>query len=252
MYLVIISFLFMSKITKKILYDGQTVAFHNKNIRTEICEELDISKPMLCKYNKKGFFVFDDRGIIDKEQTIRNIKKSNSLTLVSERRHFEKAQKRKLERELREQKNETFVVNNLSFDNTLGLRTLRENKEKFDNMSEQDDLLKKYEKGELSVADLLKSFDLDVIRKIEIVEKSRKQKIDNDEKEGKLISRQVVEAQLETLGNFLNSRIFEIPNRLCGELAGMRDQVEIKIFLKEELTQIFRDFERDLIKIYDK
>lgn len=124
------------------------------------------------------------------------------------------------------------------------------NDEEIEDEVDEDEFFKKYENGELKTSDLIKLDDY-LLKKLELLEKTRKQKIDNDEKEGVLISRQAVEFQIEALGKFLKDRIFELPNRLSVELAAITDANETKIFLKEELTKIFQDFLNNLEKILE-
>lgn len=254
----------------------------------EFMTHTNFSYRTLLTYKKKGLIVFQNEKI-DVEKSLENINKylllsktalgtkisidskklqvkkeeKNNKLLVNKNKKEKTNDEEKIEnpadvlvsnqsvfiKNKNEEKNK-IVINNTkkNFENFKSFED--KNNEEIEDEIDEDEFFKKYENGELKTSDLIKLDDY-LLKKLELLEKTRKQKIDNDEKEGVLISRQAVEFQIETLGKFLKDRIFELPNRLSVELAAITDANETKIFLKEELTKIFKDFLTDLEKILE-
>lgn len=198
---------------------------HNIEARRFIAAKLNMTEVNVKKHLAGGRVVLDEDGKILIDESINNIvefQKSTGMTNVNQIRKRKKATNANID----ENQNQSGQFN-----------------------ENEEDFIKKYEEGSLTMSEMLKVFDYDLIKKLEIIEKTRKQKIDNDERLGLLINKKTVENELEKLGKLLNDRMSEIPNRLSAELAGIDDPLEVKIYLKEELTSIMLDISKGISKL---
>lgn len=211
----------ISELSKVLGYHYQTIYKYYQN---------GLIKPIKDEKGKKTFDSEECKKIIDQYLVYNN----NAADRVLRKKNKEKN---------KEVENDIISIDNI---NNKSINEI--SKELF---SEEDlsIFFEKYEKNELSVAEAFKAGDL-FLKRIELYEKTKKQKIENDEREGKLISRDLVDSQVAELGKRLKDTLFEIPNRLSFELAAISDQKETKIFLNEELTKIFQDFCKGLESIW--
>lgn len=209
----------------------------------ELSKALGYHYQTIYKYYQNGLIkpIIDEKGkkTFDSEECKKNI----DQYLVYNNNASDRVLRKKNKEKNKEVENDIILIDNI---NNKSINEI--SKELF---SEEDLFIffDKYEKNELTAKEAVQAGDL-FLKRIDLYEKIKKQKIENDEREGKLISRDLVESQVTEIGKRLKDTLFEIPNRLSFELAGISDQKETKIFLKEEFTKIFKDFSKDLENIW--
>lgn len=207
----------------------------------ELLPILDIAPNTLTRYKNQGLIVYtDDGSLIDVERTLKSVekfRKKNPISLtnkiVKERKRMEHLSKVKT---VSEYDSDIITINSDTISNFP---------------SEKLEMLKKYEKGEITITEMVQTFDEYEIKKFETIEKVRKQKIDNDEREGVLISIESVLFKTETIGKMLKDRLSEIPNRCSAELASITDPQEVKILLKKEVVAIINDITKELGEVIE-
>lgn len=69
-------------------------------------------------------------------------------------------------------------------------------------------------------------------------ESARGRKLKNDKEAGELLERSYIRPIIEQIANHVKVSLFSIPDRICGELAGMKDQNDVHAVLIREFTQV--------------
>lgn len=69
-------------------------------------------------------------------------------------------------------------------------------------------------------------------------ESARGRKLKNDKEAGELLERSYIRPIMEQIATHVKVSLFSIPDRICGELAGMKDQNDVHSVLLREFTQV--------------
>lgn len=82
-------------------------------------------------------------------------------------------------------------------------------------------------------------------------EKLRGERMRNDREEGKLIPIDEVSILVATIGSEFKEQVKQVPNRLCNELVGQNDVIDVKNILNREMEFILSSLSRRLEELQE-